>query len=89
MNVFKKKRLQKIVIILLKIRYIKIFLSAYYDHNIIDIIKLLKINQLFMKKYTAKTFDIPELKGISAKNIEEHLKLYEGYVKHTNLILEK
>ncbi|MCB9805737.1 superoxide dismutase [Candidatus Nomurabacteria bacterium] len=42
-----------------------------------------------MKKYTAKTFDIPELKGISAKNIEEHLKLYEGYVKHTNLILEK
>jgi Fe-Mn family superoxide dismutase len=39
--------------------------------------------------YQAKTFTIPELKGISKKNIEEHLKLYEGYVKHTNLILGK
>jgi Fe-Mn family superoxide dismutase len=37
--------------------------------------------------YEAKTFDIPELTGISAKNIEEHLKLYSGYVNHTNLIL--
>jgi Fe-Mn family superoxide dismutase len=35
----------------------------------------------------AKTFQIPELKGISAKTIEEHLKLYQGYVKHANLIL--
>lgn len=42
-----------------------------------------------MKKYEVKTFDIPELKGISAKAIEEHLKLYQGYVTHTNLILEK
>ncbi len=33
----------------------------------------------------AKTFEIPELKGISAKTIEEHLKLYAGYVKHANL----
>ncbi|MEI6580732.1 MAG: Fe-Mn family superoxide dismutase [bacterium] len=32
---------------------------------------------------------IPELKGISAKNIEEHLKLYAGYVKNTNYILGK
>jgi superoxide dismutase, Fe-Mn family len=39
--------------------------------------------------YQSKTFNIPELKGISKKNIEEHLKLYEGYVKHTNLILTK
>ena len=42
-----------------------------------------------MKPYTQKTFDIPELKGISKKNIEEHLKLYAGYVKNTNLIIEK
>ncbi len=42
-----------------------------------------------MKKYEEKKFDIGELKGISAKNIEEHLKLYAGYVKNTNLILEK
>jgi Fe-Mn family superoxide dismutase len=40
-------------------------------------------------KYETKTFTIPELVGISAKNIEEHIKLYEGYVKHTNLILEE
>jgi len=42
-----------------------------------------------MKPYPQKTFDIPELKGISKKNIEEHLKLYAGYVKNTNLIIEK
>ncbi len=40
-----------------------------------------------MKTYEIKKFDIPELKGISLKNIEEHLKLYEGYVKNTNYIL--
>ncbi len=41
------------------------------------------------KTYTEKKFNIGELKNISAKTIEEHLKLYAGYVKHTNLILEK
>ncbi len=41
------------------------------------------------KKYTAKTFDIKNLIGISTKNIEEHLKLYAGYVKSTNLIIDK
>jgi Fe-Mn family superoxide dismutase len=40
-------------------------------------------------KYEEKKFTIPALKGISAKAIEEHLKLYAGYVKHSNLILEK
>lgn len=34
-------------------------------------------------------FNIGALTGISAKNIEEHLKLYAGYVKHFNLISEK
>jgi len=42
-----------------------------------------------MKQFTPKTFNLPTLKGISAKNIEEHLKLYSGYVKNTNLVLEK
>lgn len=42
-----------------------------------------------MKKFESKKFNILGLKGISQKNIEEHLKLYEGYVKHSNLILEK
>lgn len=39
--------------------------------------------------YTAKTFDLPELSGISKKQVDVHLALYQGYVKHTNLILEK
>ncbi|KND51291.1 MAG: superoxide dismutase, Fe-Mn family [Parcubacteria bacterium C7867-001] len=38
--------------------------------------------------YTARTFDLPELKGLSKKQIEVHLALYEGYVKHVNLITE-
>ncbi len=42
-----------------------------------------------MKHYEAKNFTIPELKGISTKTIEEHLKLYQGYVKNANLILDK
>ncbi|MFA6077202.1 MAG: Fe-Mn family superoxide dismutase [Candidatus Paceibacterota bacterium] len=40
-------------------------------------------------KFEEIKFNIGTLKGISAKNIEEHLKLYAGYVKNTNLILEK
>lgn len=39
--------------------------------------------------YEAKTFTIPTLEGISEKTIEEHMKLYTGYVKHVNLIHEK
>lgn len=36
--------------------------------------------------YEAKKFNIPPLEGISNRSIEEHLKLYEGYVKHVNHI---
>jgi Fe-Mn family superoxide dismutase len=39
-----------------------------------------------MDYFTPKSFQIPELIGISAKNIEEHLKLYAGYVKFANHI---
>ncbi len=39
--------------------------------------------------FTPKTFNIPELKGISKKTIDEHIKLYEGYVKNANAIIEK
>ncbi|MES3005086.1 MAG: Fe-Mn family superoxide dismutase [Patescibacteria group bacterium] len=42
-----------------------------------------------MMKFEEKKFEIGELKGISAKNIEEHLKLYAGYVKNANSVLEK
>ncbi|MCB9809135.1 superoxide dismutase [Candidatus Nomurabacteria bacterium] len=38
--------------------------------------------------YTPKTFAIPQLNGISQKNIDEHMKLYHGYVANTNKILE-
>jgi len=38
--------------------------------------------------YKEKTFSIPPLLGISERNIGEHLKLYSGYVKNTNAILE-
>lgn len=40
-------------------------------------------------KFEEKKFNIGELKGFSSKSVEEHLKLYSGYVKHSNLILEK
>lgn len=39
--------------------------------------------------YEAKTFDIPELDGISRESIDLHLGLYSGYVKHVNLIQDK
>jgi Fe-Mn family superoxide dismutase len=38
--------------------------------------------------YTPRTFNLPELKGLSKKQIDVHLALYEGYVKHTNLITD-
>lgn len=41
---------------------------------------------LMTTTYEAKQFNIPPLNGISAKSIEEHLKLYAGYVKHVNHI---
>jgi superoxide dismutase, Fe-Mn family len=42
-----------------------------------------------MQKFEEIKFKIGSLKGISAKNIEEHFKLYAGYVKNINLIFEK
>ncbi|HEY4507968.1 MAG TPA: Fe-Mn family superoxide dismutase [Candidatus Paceibacterota bacterium] len=42
-----------------------------------------------METFAAKKFEIPELRGISAKTTEEHLKLYAGYVRHANLILDE
>lgn len=37
-----------------------------------------------MHTYEARKFNLSELKGISPKQLEVHLKLYEGYVKFTN-----
>lgn len=36
--------------------------------------------------YSAKKFNIPELNGISKKSVDEHIGLYEGYVKNFNAI---
>ena len=41
-----------------------------------------------MTNYEETKFNIPELKGISKKTIEEHLKLYAGYVKNTNNVIK-
>ena len=40
-------------------------------------------------EYKEQKFNLPELKGLSSKQIEVHLGLYAGYVKHVNLIREK
>ena len=39
--------------------------------------------------YETKSFNLPALPGISERQIQVHLALYEGYVKHVNLIMEK
>lgn len=40
-------------------------------------------------QYQARTFSIPAIDGISQKQIDAHLKLYEGYVKQTNTLLSE
>ncbi len=42
-----------------------------------------------MYTFEERKFNLGALEGISSKNIEEHLKLYAGYVKNANLITEK
>jgi superoxide dismutase, Fe-Mn family len=37
--------------------------------------------------YSPKSFNLPALTGLSEKQIKVHLALYEGYVKHVNLIM--
>ena len=36
--------------------------------------------------YEPRTFTIPELDGISSKSVEEHIGLYQGYVKNFNAL---
>lgn len=42
-----------------------------------------------METFKTKTFKLEGLTGLSPTNIEEHLKLYKGYVNNANLILNK
>lgn len=39
-----------------------------------------------MHTYTPQQFSLPELAGLSQKQITAHLGLYEGYVKHVNVL---
>jgi len=39
--------------------------------------------------YTAKTFDLGELTGISNETLAMHFKLYEGYVTNTNTLNQR
>lgn len=39
--------------------------------------------------YTAHTFTLPEIKGISTEQMKVHLDLYRGYVTHVNLLMEQ
>lgn len=41
-----------------------------------------------MKTFTPQTFNIGELKGISKDSIDQHIALYQGYVKNFNGICE-
>jgi Fe-Mn family superoxide dismutase len=41
------------------------------------------------ESYRAKQFNLSGLKGISDQTVEMHFKLYEGYVKETNKLLER
>jgi Fe-Mn family superoxide dismutase len=39
--------------------------------------------------YTPTTFDLPDIKGLSKPQLTLHLGLYEGYVKHVNLLMSQ
>jgi Fe-Mn family superoxide dismutase len=45
-------------------------------------------NAMENQPYRVQDFKISGLKGISDRTLEMHLKLYEGYVKNTNMINE-
>lgn len=42
-----------------------------------------------MHTYEPKKFDLPNLDGLSEKQITAHIGLYEGYVKHVNHLREQ
>lgn len=42
-----------------------------------------------MHTYTKRTFDLPELPGLSEKQVTAHLGLYEGYVKHMGVLADQ
>jgi Fe-Mn family superoxide dismutase len=41
------------------------------------------------RPYEAKTYALQNLEGISAEQLEQHYKLYQGYVNNTNVLNDK
>lgn len=41
------------------------------------------------KKYTEKSFNLENVKGLSNEQLTAHLGLYAGYVKNTNLLMDR
>lgn len=60
-----------------------------YHHTRLAAVRNSTVIQFLHMMYTPRVFALPELQGLSKKQIDVHLGLYEGYVKHTNLIMEK
>lgn len=52
-------------------------------------ILLLPSKKDFMHTYSEQTFSFPTLDGISDKQLEVHVGLYKGYVKHINVLREQ
>lgn len=42
-----------------------------------------------MEHYKEQEFSLPEIRGLSKKQIDAHLKLYSGYVKNINALYDK
>ncbi len=40
-------------------------------------------------QYEARTFQFPEIPGLSAEQLSLHIGLYEGYVKHVNILTDE
>jgi len=47
------------------------------------------LNKELSMRYNARHFDLSGLKGISDATLEQHFKLYEGYVAQTNELIAK
>lgn len=46
-------------------------------------------DNLIPMRYEARTFTFPSVHGITAKQLDEHIKLYEGYVTHVNKMYDE
>jgi superoxide dismutase, Fe-Mn family len=44
---------------------------------------------MMTKPYQAETFELQGLQGISQEQLEQHYKLYQGYVNNTNILNDK